>query len=48
LALLMAKADLDADAARHHLDRHGPSLRAALAAATLDGAQGGAALSLEE
>jgi N-acetylmuramic acid 6-phosphate etherase len=48
LALLMAKADLDADAARHHFDRHGPSLRAALAAATLDGAQGGAALSLEE
>jgi N-acetylmuramic acid 6-phosphate etherase len=48
LALLMAKADLDADAARHHLDRHGPSLRAVLAAATLGGAQGGAALSLEE
>jgi len=48
LALLMAKADLDADAARHHLDRHGPSLRAALAAATLGGAQGGAAPSLEK
>jgi N-acetylmuramic acid 6-phosphate etherase len=48
LALLMAKADLDADAARHHLDRHGPSLRAALAAATLGGAQGGAAPSFEK
>ena len=38
LALLMAQADLDSDAARDHLDRHGPSLRAALAAASTGGA----------